>query len=184
VNEERKSKPTKPQPEKPQPATQTPPVPVEPGALTTAAVSPSPPTPAADPALPSKKERLRAEAEELLAVLAERFPLAFVRDWDRPVHPLAIGTRQALYALLPEQPKWKISRAINAYISRVRFEYLSALIEGQSRVDLEGNLGAEPTEAERERAKTELAEWQEKWRERKKQQAGQRRLERKKQPVH
>jgi sRNA-binding protein len=177
-------KPTlaKPKPVQPKQVQESPPVPAVPVVPIPAAV----PTmvavqePVPEPTQPNKKERMRAEVAALLDVLADRFPSTFVRDRDRPIHPLAIGTRQALAALLPEEPKWKISRAINAYISRVRFEYLTALIAGLPRIDLEGKPGAVPTEEERERAKTELAEWQEKWRERRKQQASQRRLDQKK----
>jgi sRNA-binding protein len=130
--------------------------------------------------VPSKKEREREEADKLLDVLADRFPSTFVRDRDRPVRPLAVGTRQALAALLPEEPKWKISRAIGAYIARVQIDYLNALIAGEPRVDLAGTLGAVPTDIEREAAKKQLAAWQEKRRERKRLQEKERRIEQKK----
>jgi sRNA-binding protein len=167
----------KPPPAKPLPAKQSPPVPpvVPIAAPVPTAVAAQ--EPATEPTQPNRKERVRAEANALLDVLADRFPSTFVRDWDRPVRPLAIGTRQALAALLPEEPPWKISRAIGAYISRVRFDYLSALVAGQPRVDLEGNMAGVPTEEEREIARTQLAAWQEKRRERKKEQVRLRRSE-------
>jgi sRNA-binding protein len=47
------------------------------------------------------------------------------------------------------------------------------LVEGQPRIDLEGNMAGVPTEAEREIARIQLATWREKQRERKKKLASQ-----------
>jgi sRNA-binding protein len=113
----------------------------------------------------------------LLCLLSETFPDVFVRDSGKPIRPLAIGIRHAVAALLPEIPAPKIGKAIGLYTALVRAAYLTALIEGQPRIDLEGNIAGVPTEAERERAKTELAVWQEKWLEKRKQQAKLRRSE-------
>src|SRR4029434_508692 len=107
-------------------------------------------------------------------------PQAFVRDWDRPVNPLEIGIRQKIASILPEEAPWKISRANALYNARVRREYFTAIVAGQPRIDLEGNPVAVPTAEEREIAKTQLATWREKQRERKKLLVSQRRLDQKK----
>jgi hypothetical protein len=165
----------KPEPVKPQPVQKSPPVPSEPVVPLT---TPLPTVvtaqePAHDPAPPSKKDREREEAYQLLCRLSETFPDVFVRDFDKPIRPLAIGIRHAVAALLPEIPAPKIGKAIGLYTALVRREYLTALGEGQSRINLEGISAGVPTEKEREAAKAQLAVWQEKWRERKKRQFGQ-----------
>jgi sRNA-binding protein len=137
---------------------------------------PVPPVPAAesaplpDSSQPNKKEVERAAAYELLCTLHKCFPDTFVRDWDKPVRPFVTGVRRAVEALLPAVPKSRISKAISYYLSRVRLEYLQAIIDGHARIDLEGKEGAVPTEEEREAARQQLEQWRQRWRERKQQQ--------------
>jgi RNA chaperone ProQ/FINO-like protein len=159
-----KSEAVKPPPAKPPPAKQSPPVPPAPVPSITASVltAGAVPDPATGPSVPDKKEREREEAYQLLCRLSEKFPVVFARNRDQQVQPLEIGIRQKLVSLLPEENAKLVGKAIGLYTALVRFEYLSAIIEGQSRVDLAGNLGAVPTEEEREAARKQLAAWQEK----------------------
>jgi sRNA-binding protein len=132
-----------------------------------AVVAPTPPV------QQSKREAAAEEKYQLLCVLNERFPAAFVRDWDTPVSPLAIGTRQMVEALLPDVPAPAIGRAIGLHIAITRADYLTAIIEGRPRVDLYGAPVAEPTAEEREIARQQLTQWRERWREKKRQRLGQ-----------
>ncbi|TCO83073.1 sRNA-binding protein [Plasticicumulans lactativorans] len=81
-----------------------------------------------------------ARTASALDYLHRRFPVAFVND-PAAVHPLAVGTREALHTAIAEDPladpaacdwalrRWCLSRA-----------YTAALAAGRPRIDIEGHI--------------------------------------------
>lgn len=120
---------------------------------------PSPPPASAPPAIavtgPSKKEREKQARRELLAVLRERWPRAFPRDYHQ-VRPLAVGIRHDLASYLPEHPPGRISFVIRLFQQRIQPAYFHAVIRGGPRYDLEGNPRGEVTAKEQEQARRDL----------------------------
>jgi ProP effector len=117
--------------------------------------APTPP-PAAD----AKRERA-AQAREFLDRLAARYPAAFTRDREQ-VRPLAIGTQQKLRAELAEDPEWKdtpgwlVRQALAIYTRSPA--YLTAIVEGRPRIQLDGSVAGEVTEQEKAHARARLDE--------------------------
>jgi ProP effector len=117
-------------------------------------------TPSPPHATDAKRERA-AQARIFLGRLAERYPACFTRDRDR-LRPLAIGIQQKLRAELAEDPDWKdtpgwqVRQALAIYTRSPA--YLSAIVEGRPRINLDGSTAGEVTEQERAHARTRLDE--------------------------
>jgi ProQ/FINO family len=120
---------------------------------------PSSPPASAPPAIahigPSKKEREKQARRELLAVLRERWPRAFPRDYHQ-VRPLAIGVCHDLASYLPEHPPGRISFVIRLFQERIQPAYFHAVIRGGPRYDLEGKPRGEVTATEQAQARQAL----------------------------
>lgn len=91
----------------------------------------------------------QSAAEATLGVLRERFPAVF----SSPV-PLAIGTRETLYAACPDLSKTNIRRALKKWCRKR--QYQQGLADGVARVDIHGNPAGVVSSEEREHAKTRL----------------------------
>lgn len=101
-------------------------------------------------------EKLK-NSKEVIAYLAERFPLCFIANGE--AKPLKIGIFQDLAGRLEEDPKVSktlLRTALRQYTSSWR--YLHGLKAGQSRVDLDGEPCGELTQEHVDHAKGALKE--------------------------
>jgi hypothetical protein len=105
---------------------------------------------------PSARQQRRSQrkwtaAKDLIAVLCQRWPLAFCK----PRVPLAIGIGKELFVLLGEETsKVTFGMAMRHWISRS--DYLGAVARGEVRRNLDGSPASEPTEGERQNATHQL----------------------------
>jgi sRNA-binding protein len=94
-----------------------------------------------------------ARANKLLAVLRERWPLAFCE----PRMPFVIGIAEEIRALLgDEASKATLNLAMHHWTRRP--DYIAALARGEMRANLDGSPAGEPTEDERQIAAQRLRE--------------------------
>src|SRR5712692_6292734 len=119
------------------------------------------PRPAEDPGSSAAQRQQRKQAiQAVLTVLMARWPQTFAA-YPVPVRPLATGIDRDLAAALPAQSRRHIRFAITWW-QRVRGPaYWQALLQGGPRYDLAGQPRGKVTPAQQERARQELAAWQE-----------------------
>ncbi|MCE1736563.1 RNA chaperone ProQ, partial [Enterobacter hormaechei] len=96
-------------------------------------------------------------SKEVIAFLAERFPLCFVAEGE--ARPLKIGIFQDIVERIQEEEclsKTQLRSALRLYTSSWR--YLYGVKEGAQRVDLDGNMCGELEVEHIEHARQQLAE--------------------------
>ncbi len=79
----------------------------------------------------------RIDTDKLRVVLVQRFPRTFAPRHARKV-PLKIGINRDLRLACPDMTRREIALALRSYTGGPT--YISSLIEGAGRVDLEGNV--------------------------------------------
>ncbi|MGE3279940.1 MAG: ProQ/FINO family protein [Alphaproteobacteria bacterium] len=87
------------------------------------------------PAIPRHRQRSNI-AREVRARLVERFPAAF-QPKGAPKIPLALGVYAEIRTRCPDISARRIAIALHDYTSG--WKYLTALVDGAIRVDLDGN---------------------------------------------
>ena len=95
---------------------------------------------------------------DLLAILQERYPLAFPQDRNA-IRPLKVGIREDIAAALGVDQE-AVSTALRVWVSRLAYQ--QALSVYRVRIDLEGNAAGEVTELQQHGARTLAARIKEK----------------------
>jgi ProP effector len=93
-----------------------------------------------------------SRGERVVAAFAERWPLCF--SHERPFVPLKVGIHADIIAA-GGFDEADVRRGLAWYVHRSR--YISAVIKGGDRIDLDGNVVGRITEAEREDAAERMA---------------------------
>jgi ProP effector len=86
--------------------------------------------------------------------LAKRFPNCF-KKFNEPKQPLMINVHLAVFAAAPNLSRRYIRAAIRGYVGYTN--YLSAMVEGAVRIDLDGNAAGVVTAADAQSAQERLA---------------------------
>src|SRR5262249_6694211 len=92
-----------------------------------------------------------AARTETLLLLRQKFPQAFARLSGRTRKPLKIGIHVDIAVALPDLSPAEISLALRHYVSDLK--YHRAVVEGASRIDLDGNAVGVVTAAEAENSR-------------------------------
>lgn len=91
---------------------------------------------------------------KLRGTLVERYPLVFVARDQGTMKPLAIGIDVKIREQNPDIDPNTLRQFLKKYVHKPR--YLKALLDGDSRVNLDGSAASEPTQEQIARAKGEL----------------------------
>jgi sRNA-binding protein len=92
-----------------------------------------------------------------LQILHARWPRAFPPPGSHArIHPVAVGIHAQIAAAAPDLTARRIDLALRVWTSRL--SYLEALAKGRPRVDIDGCVVAETTDAERAHARARLRE--------------------------
>jgi hypothetical protein len=111
--------------------------------------------PKAPPKPPASKRQRQALAT--LAIMHARWPRAFPPPGSRArLQPVAVGIHAQIAAAAPDLTARRIDLALRAWTGRL--SYLEALAKGRPRVDINGCVVAQTTDAERADARERLRE--------------------------
>ena len=94
---------------------------------------------------PNKAVPTKLDANEIIKILVDKFPLAFSLKTDQK-KPLTIGIHQQLFAADTGLGRKVIRIGLAAYVRRA--SYLKAIVAGVSRVNLDGSNTGMVTESE------------------------------------
>ena len=114
------------------------------------------------PAVDNDRPAPREQAKALLKQLIDTYPVAFIPFGERGVKPLKLGIHKDL---LPVVKNWgfdtvALKIAMSSYTRALRYQ--RALVKETHRIDLQGEPAGEISDANRETARTQINQIEEK----------------------